>query len=71
MWLSRLVFFKVLLKSYKNLYDKPITLKDVDILRSIGRKSINDFTSEDIKKSQKWAHKFYKELGVKSPFFRA
>ena len=52
-------------------YDKPITVSDIEILRSIGRKSINDFTSEDIQKSQKWAHKFYKELGVKSPFFRA
>lgn len=52
-------------------YDKPIILHDVEVLRSIGRKSINDFTSEDIKKAQKWAYKFYKELGVKSPFFRA
>ncbi|MBQ2718568.1 MAG: hypothetical protein IJF73_00705 [Clostridia bacterium] len=52
-------------------YDKPITIKDVEILRSIGRKSINEFTSEDIKKAQKWAYKFYQELGVKSPFFRA
>lgn len=52
-------------------YDKPITLKDIELLRSIGRKSINEFTSEDIEKAQKWAYKFYKELGVKSPFFRA
>ena len=52
-------------------YDKPITIDDVNVLRGIRRKSINDFTSEDIKKSQKWAYKFYKELGVKSPFFRA
>ena len=52
-------------------YEKPITVEDVDILRSIGRKSINDFTSKDIQKSQKWAYKFYKELGTKSPFFRA
>ena len=54
-------------------YDKPITLKDIEILRSIGRKSINDFDSDDLKKSQKWAYKFYKEqrLGTKSPFFRA
>lgn len=51
-------------------WEKPITLQDVEILRSIGRKSINAFTSEDIKKAQKWAYKFYKELGVKSPFFR-
>ena len=34
-------------------YEKPITVEDVDILRSIGRKSINDFTSKDIQKSQK------------------
>lgn len=52
-------------------YDKPITQKDVEVLQSIGRKSINKFTPDEIKKTQKWAHKFYKELGTKSPFFRA
>ena len=44
-------------------YDKPITVYDVEVLRSIGRKSINSFTSEDIQKAAKWAYKFYKELG--------
>lgn len=52
-------------------YDKPITLQDIEVLRSIGRKSINAFTSADIEKAQKWAYKFYKEMGTKSPFFRA
>lgn len=52
-------------------YDKPITSEDVEVLRSIGRKSINDFSAEDTKKSQKWAHKFWQQLGTKSPFFRA
>lgn len=52
-------------------YKKPITPEDVSILRSIGRISINKFTSEDIQKAQKWAYKFYQELGTKSPFFRA
>lgn len=52
-------------------YENPITVTDVETLRSIGRKSVNDFTSEDIQKSGKWAHKFYQELGTKSPFFRA
>ena len=52
-------------------WEKPITISDIEILRSIGRKSINQFTPEDIKKAPKWAYKFYKELGVKSPFFRA
>lgn len=36
-----------------------------------GRRSINELTSDDIEKAQKRAYKFYKELGVKSPFFRA
>ncbi len=58
-------------------YDKPITVSDVQQLREIikahngERVSINDFTSADIQKAQKWAYKFYKELGTKSPFFRA
>ena len=52
-------------------WEKPITAEDVNTLRSVGRKSVNEFTSEDIQKTQKWAHKFYKELGEKSPFFRA
>lgn len=52
-------------------FDKPITQDDIKVLRSIGRKSINSFTDEDIIKSRKWAYKFYKELGTKSPFFRA
>ena len=52
-------------------WEKPITLQDVEALRSIGKKSINKFTSEEIKIAQKWAHKFYKEFGAKSPFFRA
>ena len=52
-------------------YKKPITAQDVAVLRSIGRKSIHAFTSEDIEKAKKWAYKFYQDIGVKSPFFRA
>ncbi len=52
-------------------WKKPITPSDVKTAQSIVRKSINAFTSEDIQKTQKWAHKFYRELGTKSPFFRA
>lgn len=51
--------------------DSKITQSDIEQLRSIGRKSIFDFTHEDIQKSEKWAKKFYSELGTKSPFFRA
>ena len=48
-----------------------ITRADIDSLREIGRKSINEFTSEDLQIAEKWAKKFYGELGAKSPFFRA
>ena len=58
-------------------YDKRITQGDIQKIRDVAaahggkRVSINDFTSDDIKATQKFAHKFYKELGTKSPFFRA
>ena len=48
-----------------------ITPEDVNTLRNIGRKSINAFTSEEIRATESWARKFYRELGTKSPFFRA
>jgi len=54
-----------------SLMEDNITNEDVNNLRSIGRKSINEFTSDDIQATQKWAKKFYKELGTKSPYFRA
>lgn len=52
-------------------YKKPITEYDIRVLRRIGKKSINEFTSEEIRIAKKWAYKFYQEIGVKSPFFRA
>lgn len=53
-------------------YDETLTVQDVNVLRPFPKKqSINDFSSDQIKKSRKWAYKFYKELGEKSPFFRA
>ena len=51
-------------------YDKPITPDDIRLLRKIGRKSINEFTPREIEIAQKWAYKFYQQLGTKSPFFR-
>ena len=51
--------------------DMRIEPKDIEVIRSIERKSINKFSSEDIKKTDKWARKFFRELGTKSPFFRA
>lgn len=48
-----------------------ITENDIAVLRDIPRKSINDFTSEEIQKTEVWAKRFYQELGTKSPYFRA
>ncbi len=47
-----------------------ISLYSIETLRDIGRKSVNLFSDEDIKKAEPWARKFYRELGTKSPFFR-
>lgn len=65
-------------------YDKPITVKSIQELRRIAEnyknnrtekqpkyKSINAFSAEDTKKAQKWAYRFWQQLGTKSPFFRA
>ncbi len=66
---------KSVASSEKPTDEAQITLQDVQTLRTITqdgkKKSINDFTSEDIQKAEKWARKFYKELGIKSPFFRS
>ena len=43
----------------------------VKAIQGIGRKSVNSFTSAEINKTEKFARKFWEELGVKSPFFRA
>ena len=51
-------------------YDKPINIKDVKAITSIHRKSVSNFNSDEIKKAQKWAYKYFKEIGAKSPFFR-
>ena len=39
-----------------------ITEADVLAVQSIGRKSINHFSSADIQKTTNWAQKFYKEI---------
>ena len=40
-------------------------------IQSIGRKSINDFTTSDIQKTEAFAMRYWQEMGAKSPFFRA
>ena len=54
--------------------DKPdnrMTEADIKAVQSIGRKSVNAFSSADIKATERFAKQYWKEMGVKSPFFRA
>lgn len=47
------------------------TPAEIQAIQSIGRKSINSFTSADIKATEKFARRYWQEMGKKSPFFRA
>ena len=51
--------------------DVEITSEDIKAVQSVGRKRVNDFSSEDIKATEGFAKKYYREMGTKSPFFRA
>ena len=44
-------------------YDQPINQKDIATLRSIGKKSINNFTAEDIKKPKNGRINSIRNLG--------
>ncbi len=56
---------------YKIPLDNQITMDDVKKIQSIGRKSINELSNEELKLIEPIARKLYGDLGVKSPFFRA
>lgn len=47
------------------------TQEEIRKIQSIGRKSVNQFTAADIAATEAFAQRYWKELGVKSPFFRA
>ena len=48
-----------------------LTEADIYAVQSIGRKSLNSFTAADIQKTESFAKQYWKEMGVKSPFFRS
>ena len=48
-----------------------VTKKTTNAIQRIGKKSINEFSSDETKVSEPFARKFWQEMGVKSPFFRA
>ena len=45
--------------------------RKVQDIQSIGRKSINSFSSYEIQKTEPLARKYQEEMGTKSPYFRA
>lgn len=49
----------------------PMTQVEIQAVQSIGRKSINAFSSKDIAATERFARAYWREMGVKSPFFRA
>lgn len=44
---------------------------EIEIIQKIGRRSLNSFTSADIRATEALARRYYQEMGEKSPFFRA
>ena len=50
---------------------KAMTAEELRAIQSIDNKSVNQFTSEDIRRVQRYAQQYWKEMGTKSPFFRA
>ena len=50
---------------------KAMTAEELRAIQSIGNKSVNQFTIEDIRRVQRYAQQYWKEMGTKSPFFRA
>jgi len=56
--------------------DAKITPEDARIIKSVvhpgnEHTSINDLTSDEIRRTEPFARRLYRELGTKSPFFRA
>ena len=52
-------------------YSPRRTKQEIANIQAIGEKSVNDFDSDDIKKTSTLAQQYFKEMGTKSPFFKA
>ncbi len=44
---------------------------EVEAVQGVGRKSINQFSPDEIRVTETFARQYWKEMGTKSPFFRA
>lgn len=50
---------------------KGLEVSEISAIQNIGRISVNAFNSRDIKSTEILARRYWKEMDVKSPFFRA
>lgn len=50
---------------------RPVPQSEIDAIQQIPRKSVNEFSSSEIRKLEKYAEAYFRQMGVKSPFFRA
>ncbi len=48
-----------------------ISPEEIEAIQSIGRKSVNEFTSAEIARTERFARRYWRDMGTKSPFFRA
>lgn len=48
-----------------------MTQAEIQAVQNIGRVSVNAFSFTDIKATERFAQRYWQEMGVKSPFFRA
>lgn len=46
-----------------------ITMEDVAAIQSIGRKSVNAFSSDEIRTAEPFARRYWRELGGQKPVF--
>ncbi|MBR3610057.1 MAG: hypothetical protein IKL57_01145 [Oscillospiraceae bacterium] len=59
-------------KSVGRSFDKmAMDSSEIQTIQNIGKISVNNFTSQDIKNTEKFAKKYLQEIGTKSPFFKS
>ena len=58
-------------RSARSRGSQGMTAADIKAVRNVGRKRVNAFTAADIKATERFAQQYWREMGEKSPFFRA
>ena len=58
-------------KSNKKIKASAVGRAEIEAIQSIGRKSVNRFSADDIAATERYAKAYYEQMGAKSPFFRS